>query len=259
MAIRNRLAVLNLALLAAALTPLAAEDHLKFGGPACSTPVLDKKFFIVCHDPDRKIPAWVGYALTSADLTSDNANRKNMDFKPDPDLPRGKRAELADYAQTPANRYDKGHMAPAADFVRSMEAMRATFILSNAVPQKHGINGGLWSKLEDAVRSLAKNRGSVWVFSGPFFAGGKPAKLIGAGKVAVPTHTYKVILSVGADGAGAMFAYLMPNIDKPAGKMANYALSVSKVEQLTGLDFFSALPTNDQARLEQMANPLPEP
>ena len=49
-----------------------------------------------------------------------------------------------------ASGYDKGHMAPANDFTRSIEAMRATFVLTNSVPQKHGVNGGLWAQLEAA-------------------------------------------------------------------------------------------------------------
>jgi len=42
------------------VTPLLAEDNLKFGQPACAAPVLDKKFFVVCYDAAHKIPAWVG-------------------------------------------------------------------------------------------------------------------------------------------------------------------------------------------------------
>jgi len=249
--------VLLAVVLALALPPLPAEDHLKFGKPACDTPVLDKTFFIVCHDPDRKIPVWVGYSLTKADVASDNADRKNLRFRPDPDLPRGKRAELADYTQTARNKYDKGHMAPAQDFARSMEAMKATFILSNAVPQKHGVNGGLWSRLEAAVRTLPANRGDVWVFSGPVFIGGRAAKLIGPDKVAVPTHTYKVILCVHANGDKDMFAFVLPNIDKPAGKLGDYGQSVHQVQQLTGLNFFSALPADEERRLESTVNELP--
>jgi DNA/RNA endonuclease G (NUC1) len=46
-------------------------------------------------------------------------------------------------------------MAPANDFTRSVAAMKATFVLTNAVPQKHGGNGGKWAQLEKAVHDLA--------------------------------------------------------------------------------------------------------
>ena len=149
-----------------AVFPLHAEDHLKYGQPACAGPVLDKTYFVVCYDPARKIPAWVGYALTKEDSLAKVTKRQGT-FRADSALRRGERAENADYS---GSGYDKGHMAPANDFTRSVEAMKATFVLTNAVPQKHGVNGGQWAQLEAAVHALASNRGTIWVFSGPVFA-----------------------------------------------------------------------------------------
>jgi endonuclease G len=235
------------------LAPLMAEDNLKYGKPACSGPVLDKKYFVVCYDEEHKVPTWVGYALTKDEALTKSTERQGS-FKPDAALPRGERAENADYSKSG---YDKGHMAPANDFTRSVEAMRATFVLSNAVPQKHGVNGGQWARLEGAVHELAAAHGSVWVFSGPVFAGSTKPKTIGANKVAVPTHTYKVVLCVHPDGEKEMFAFVMPNIDKPTGTISSYTFSVNNVEKLTGLDFFATLPAAEQNRLERQVNELP--
>ena len=156
-----------------------------------------------------------------------------------------------------ASGYDKGHMAPANDFTRSIEAMRATFVLTNSVPQKHGVNGGLWAQLEAGVHALASTRGTVWVFSGPVFVGKTPMKTIGPDKVAVPTHTYKVVLCVQPNGDKEMFGFVLPNIDKPAGTIADYTSSVDQVEKLTGLDFFGAVTAAEQNRLEHVVNALP--
>ena len=232
---------------------LLAEDHLKFGQPACGEQLLNKQYFVICYDRDHKIPAWVGYALTK-DEAARKATARQGSFRADPALPRGERAENADYGHSG---YDKGHMAPADDFTRSVAAMKATFILTNAVPRKHGINGGLWAQIEGAVHDLAINHGTVWVFSGPVFVGKKPLKTIGADRVAVPTHTYKVVLCVHPDGQKEMFGFVMPNVDKPGGTIGSYAVGVKKVESLTGLDFFSALPPSEQVRLEQATNDLP--
>jgi endonuclease G len=235
------------------LAPLLAEDNLKFGQPACAEPLLDKKFFVVCYDRGHKVPTWVGYALTKDDALTKTTSRTGS-FKADPALRRGERAENADYA---GSGYDKGHMAPANDFTRSVEAMKATFVLSNAVPQRHGINGGQWARLEMAVHDLAATHGTVWIFSGPVFAGKKVPKAIGPDKVAVPTHTYKVVLCVHADGEKEMFGFVMPNIAKPTGKIDDYTFSVKQVEKLTGLDFFAALPAAEQKQLEAAAKTLP--
>ncbi|MBZ5583508.1 MAG: DNA/RNA non-specific endonuclease [Acidobacteriia bacterium] len=223
------------------LAPLLAEDNLKYGQPACSGPVLDKSYFVVCYDPGHKIPTWVGYALTKDDAsaTAADRNKGNYDFKPDPALKGSPRAENADYAKSG---YDKGHMAPANDFKRSVEALKATFVLTNSVPQRHGVNGGKWAEVEAAVHSLAIKSGTVWVFSGPVFAGASPMKTIGRDKVAVPTHTYKVVLCVHPDGKKEMFGFVLPNIEKPSGSVSDYTQSLRFVETLVGLDFFSSLP-----------------
>jgi endonuclease G len=148
-------------------------------------------------------------------------------------------------------------MAPANDFTRRVAAMKATFVLTNAVPQKHGVNGGEWAQLEGAVHHLAATRGTVWVFSGPVFAGKTPVKTIGRDQVAVPTHTYKVVLCVHMNGEKEMFGFVLPNLDKPAGKISSYTFSVDEVERLTGLDFFSTLPAAEQKRLEKAVRELP--
>src|SRR6516165_650803 len=73
------------------LAPLMAEDNLKYGKPACSGPVLDKKYFVVCYDEEHKVPTWVGYALTKDEALTKSTERQGS-FKPDAALPRGERA-----------------------------------------------------------------------------------------------------------------------------------------------------------------------
>lgn len=232
--------------------PVRAEEHLKFGQPDCAEPLLDKKYFIVCYDRSHKIPAWVGYALTK-DEAGTNATSRVGSFRADRALPKGERAENADYS---GSGYDKGHMAPAGDFTRSVTAMKSTFVLTNAVPQRGGVNRGRWRQLEAAVHELAVARGTVWVFSGPVFAGKRPVRTIGADKVAVPTHTYKVVLCVNGDGEKEMYGFVMPNIARPSGDLGSYTFTIAEVEQLTGLNFYSALPADEQKRLERRTRQL---
>lgn len=249
----NRVVHLVLSFLIVSSAP-RAEDHLQFGRPACTAPLLDKKFFIICHDGSRKIPAWVAHSLTKEDALNKTTARRGS-FKADPALPAGQRAENADYAKSG---YDKGHMAPANDFTRSIEAMESTFVLTNAVPQRHGVNGGKWAQLEQEVHDLAVTHGTTWVFTGPVFAGKSALRTIGANKVAVPTHTYKVVLCVHPDGVREMYAFVLPNIEKPSGTLSGYTFSVRKVEELTGLNFFDGLDASEQDRLEVTVRDLPK-
>ena len=226
------------------------EDNLKFGQPACPGRILNKEVFVICHNSQTKIPDWVGYALTSEDL--DGPARRTNNFRPDPELSAGERAELADYR---GSGYDRGHMAPAADFVRSREAMSSSFLLSNMAPQTSGLNSGRWAQLESAVRKRA-SQCDMWIFTGPIFIGGDPIDELGANSVAVPTHFFKVVLCINTDESKEMFASVMPNIRRLQTGIDTYATSVDNVEELTTLDFFGTLPVSEQEILESQENLL---
>ena len=76
---------------------------------------------------------------------------------------------------------------------------------------------------------------------------GKNPKTIGANKVAVPDGFYKVVFDETAPQK--MIAFYVPNRPMP-GKPSDYACPVDKIEEITGLDFFSKLPAQTQAALE---------
>ena len=147
----------------------------------------------------------------------------------------------------------------AADFARSARAMSATFVLSNAVPQRPNLNRRIWAELEDQVRELARAHGSIWVFTGDLFlhrngTPAEPRRFIGPDRVAVPTHFYKVILCQDADDTVELFAFLLPNQLNPlSGTPGDFLTTVDRIEALSGLDFFSALPDTLETRLERQA------
>lgn len=213
--------------------------------------ILVKEYYVISHDSVRKVPEWVGYRLTQEDLQGD-ADRTD-DFRPDPELPPGQRAELADYA---GSGLDRGHMAPAADFKRNRTAMSQTFFLSNMAPQRPNVNRRTWAALEDEIRELARSHGRIWVFTGPLYldAEGRPSEppaFIGPNRVAVPTHFFKAILCEHTDGTKGLFAFIMENrIDPLPGSSLDYAVTVDSVEVVSGLDLFSELPDDEEERME---------
>jgi endonuclease G len=90
---------------------------------------------------------------------------RSNDFRADPDLPPGERAELQDYR---GSGYDRGHMAPAASMKWDARAMSESFLLSNMAPQVGpGFNRGIWATLEDKVRQWTQERGELYVVAGP--------------------------------------------------------------------------------------------
>ncbi|MFC1639799.1 DNA/RNA non-specific endonuclease, partial [Gemmatimonadota bacterium] len=237
---------------------LVGNEHLRWGYPGGECVVLINDYFITCHDNAYRVPQWVSYHLTAENVTG--AVERTDDFRPDPRLPEGRRAELKDYE---GSGYDRGHMAPAAAFRRSEAAMSRTFLLSNMSPQTPSLNRLMWRMLEEDVRELASKSANIWVFTGSLFLDEngsliEPTFFIGENGVAVPTHFYKVVLAefrappASAASRANLFAFVMPNQPAPlAGEPSDYLVTVDLVEALSGLDFFSVLPDSLEDRLEE--------
>lgn len=228
--------------------------HLRYGvaGPRCR--VLDKRHFIINYEDRWRIAYWSAYLLTPG-LLEGTAPRRNR-FRPDPEVPEGTRSTLDDYK---GSIFDRGHLAPAADFTRSREAMSTTFLLSNISPQYPNTNQGIWRDLENQIRSLARGMDSTWVVTGNLFMSrdSQPADprlwitRRGRNRVAVPTHLFDAILAKDAAGRWCAYAFLVPNQSaRNPNPTVAYRVSVDRLEELTGFDFFVRLDRATQERIE---------
>lgn len=94
--------------------------------------------------------------------------------------------------------YDRGHMAPAADFASSITKCRGTFQISNICPQTPSLNRGVWKKTENRERDLAISLDSVQVLALPLILK-QDTTWIGDGAVAVPDAFIKVIYNINPD------------------------------------------------------------
>ena len=243
----KRLAALILALAASCwaldLSPVGAPT-----GGSCT--VMDKGFYVICYRADWRIPQWVGEHLTSEQCRVPHVERAGG-FRRDPAIPKADQASAADYR---ASGYDIGHQAPAGDFAFSAEAMRATFVFSNAAPQTPQLNRGPWRDLEVAVRALAASEGDVWVFTGSTASAGQLK-----GRVRIPGMSWKVLLLIRSDGPHA-YAYALRNTNTPPA-FTDRAVSLSAVEAATVLHFFPAvgLPDSERTVTHQLPAHAPLP
>lgn len=98
--------------------------------------------------------------------------------------------------------YHRGHMVPAADRTSSLDAMLATFVMTNVCPQVPALNTGAWKRLENYERSLALRLGLVCVRVAPIFTH-EDTLYIGNGRVAVPHGFIKVIYAGHSDSVVA--------------------------------------------------------
>ena len=153
--------------------------------------------------------------------------------------------------------YDRGHLSPnyAISVCYGEEAQKETFLLSNIVPQLHALNAGLWKDMEQRImKRYVARYGSVWVQVGPVFTT-PPIKQVG--RIPVPSSFWMVISEYEESAHGIRaIAYLVPHEEKwRDAELTRYVVSIRRVEELTGLDFFPKLPKATQDRLESTPAP----
>jgi endonuclease G len=234
----------------------ARSVHLELGTPVDADPsddeILVKPQYALSYNRARRGPNWVSWRLDAGDLGP--ARRHRGRFLADETLPAAfPRAQHDDYA---GSGYERGHLVPSHDRTRSAEDNRATFLLTNVLPQRGDLNGGPWERLERHCYDLAANedRALYQVAGGVFPA--RP-ETIGAG-VAVPEAFFKiaVVLRPGQGAADVrpstqVIVVVMPN---EAGvrrtRWATYRTTIRAIERRTGYDFLSRVPREIQEAIE---------
>ena len=192
---------------------------------------------------------WVGYHVKDIDPLPAPAERPER-FEVDPRTV----ARIEPGAYTGSG-YDRGHLAPnyAIATRYGAAAQRETFLMSNVVPQKHGLNAGLWKQMElRAATSYPARFGEVWVLAGPVFRR-SPAHLSGPGggaaQPAIPEACYLIIVDE-SEGRVRAMAFLFPQEPAAGASPEDYLTTVDEIEQRTGLDFFAELPPEAERELE---------
>ena len=217
-------------------------DNLSYGVPGKADSIVEREGYALGYIEKHEQPAWVQYIMTSEEV-SRRAAKRGDDFRPDPEIPTGS-ATPQDYTRSG---YDRGHLAPAADMSFSGKTMSESFYMSNMSPQAPQFNRGIWSKLEKQVRHFATREKRIVVVTGPILPAEKTIT-IGANKVTVPQYYYKVIYDT--TPPEKMIAFVLPNKGSSAD-LRTFVVTVDKVEELTGLDFFSTVPQPKQEQLER--------
>jgi len=243
--------------------------HLTLGLPDSSTTSTSnpdhylsvKRQYVISYNGSHKTPNWSAWELNTSWLGS---TARQDTFRPDNTLPTSiPQAALADYS---GSGYDRGHMCPSGDRTLNVTDNSNTFYLSNMVPQAANNNQGPWEVLETYSRTLANSGKELFIISGPIYSG-TPAT-VGAGKVAVPTSTWKVITVLDAPGQGPanvttatrVIAVIMPNDNAKIAKSAdwhNYRVTTRTIEQQTGLNIMSDVAQSVQDVIETKVDTLP--
>jgi len=128
-------------LFALLLTPVVATAQLR------DSVRIKTDIYEVIYSEKLESPRWVKYTVLCPNGT---ASRSGMDFYTNDSV---KTSSNEDYVK---NEWDKGHMAPAADFNCDKEMLRKTFSYLNCALQNQYLNRGVWRMLEEQEREWAK-------------------------------------------------------------------------------------------------------
>lgn len=208
--------------------------------------------YMFAFDGRSKTPRWVIECLTH-DAAGEAA--RSDAWHADRNIPQEFRPGDADYRN--ARGFDRGHLASAANYGEQAD-QDETFSFSNCAPQNSELNRGLWAQLEKHIRALTADGATVWVITCPVFDTDRDADLtihrIGNARVWVPSHFAKTALILPAgQSIPTLRAWIVPNLPPAGGAdFDTFAVSVDEWEARTGLDVWSKLPKDVQAKLEAM-------
>jgi endonuclease G len=205
--------------------------------------IVEHGGLILSYNEQHEQANWVAHVIIPA-VNKGNLSRTN-DFRRDSLVKTGS-ALKADYWYSG---YDRGHLAPSADFRWSPRAISESYVYSNMSPQKPELNRESWAKLESFVRKhVWVTNEQLIVVTGPIFDENMTIITQGPNRLSVPNRYFKVIL----DNTGSerkAIGFVMPN-ELSKKPMVSYATSVDDIESITGLNFFSKLDDALEKQLE---------
>ena len=108
---------------------------------------IKTNIFDIVYSEKLQQPKWIEYHVNCYD---GKISRKGLDFYTCDSI---KTSDFKDYEN---NEWDKGHLAPAADFNCDKTTLKMTFTYLNCVLQHEKLNRGVWRLLEEHERELSK-------------------------------------------------------------------------------------------------------
>ena len=188
--------------------------------------VICKEFITIGYDTYKNIPNWVYEKHTPKSLIGD-AKRISSFHKEE---------SIKNCISESVYRnsgYDKGHMAPAADFKFSDKAMFESFSMANVAPQSPNLNRIYWAKLEQKVREIVAYADTTYIITGhlPNYMGKMK------NKVYVPHKYFKAIYAIKDRKCVCSISFILEN----ANYKQDYTKckhSINYLEKLLKRDLF---------------------
>lgn len=207
--------------------------------------VIEHVAMQLCYNEEHEQANWVMHVILPA-IIEGNVSRTN-DFREDELVKTGTAQEKDYFLKTlkadssykyDGFGYDRGHLAPSADFRWSPLALSESYYYSNMSPQVGDFNREKWAELENNLREyVVTNETHLVVVTAPVLDADLAKVERSSNGLSVPKYFVKAVLDHKNNRA---IAYVMPNekIEKP---IESYAVSIDSAEAILGYDLFSNL------------------
>jgi len=259
--------------------PPASGDNsnMLFGNPSGAALtsndnlLLNQGYYAESYNATKQEPNWVSWHLDASNIGSTGRTDAFAGFT---GLPTGVFAVQSDSYDFADFGFDRGHNCPSADRTSSTAANKATFLMTNMIPQAPNNNQQTWGNLEDYLRSLVTSGNEVYIIMGNYGTGGvgsKSATVINnitfakypAEKINVPSNVWKVAVVLPAgngdlarvSASTRVIAVNTPNINSINSNWKLYITTVGAIEAATGYTLLSALPQSIHDALKVKVDP----
>lgn len=205
--------------------------------------------YAVEWDTSKKAQRWSCYQLYESVLQS-NTSRSGSTYPNDFFLPDNLQFAVDPYK---GNGYDHGHICPSADRLSAEECNAQTFFLTNMQPQTHSFNAGIWSRMEDQVRTWAEAFDTLYVCKGgtidsedmiiSYISNDEET-------IPVPKYFFMALLGKSGNSYSALGFWVEHASIGTKTPLTDFVVNISQLEQLTSINFFHNLPDNVEQSVE---------
>lgn len=218
--------------------------------------------FAVQWDYEKKSQRWTCYQMHKG--YTGNLGRFDGGYPDDPQLPATYRLDQDYYW---GSGYQHGHICPNADRLFDEEARNQTYYMTNMQPQYpcfngyQGSNQGLWLRMEGKIRDWVPYSASdtLYVCKGGTIDSEDNIIERVKGKLIVPKYFFMAVLWKKGKGVSAnagdyeAIAFFAEQKNQWATNddLTQYVVSIDRLEELTGIDFFCNLPDNIEQKVEK--------
>ncbi len=212
-------------------------------------PKSDKSEIIISHsalslsyNEEHEQANWVMHIIMP-DIIEGNVSRSN-DFRIDTLISTGSAEEKDYFTKTKQENgkykydgfgFDRGHLAPSADFRWSAKALSESYFYSNMSPQIGDFNRRKWAELENWLRDYVSNsKEPLYVITAPVLNDDLKKSPRSKNGLSVPEYFVKSAIDVKAKKG---IAFIMPHqaIRVP---IESFAVTIDSAESILGYDLF---------------------